>query len=119
MKRIILIPIIFLCSSIFFVLNLQAQGFKENTESLVSLSDYDVLIYPNPVTDNKFFVKSVRVIKSIEVNNVLGENIKTVKNNIDVSFNIHIDLGKIQKGMYMVRITFDDKKTVIHKLIVK
>jgi len=119
MKRIIHITLILVFSlTIFFIHNTQAQGFMSSGIS-VTLTDYDVIIYPNPVTDNKFYVKSEKVIKSVEVINVLGQNIKTVNNETDLAYNIHIDIGNVEKGMYMVKITFDDKKTIIRKLIVK
>jgi len=120
MKRILHIALFFgFLITFFFNHNAHAQGLKNNDGISVILTDYDVIIYPNPVTDNKFYVKSEKVIKSVEVINVLGQNIKTVNNETDVAYNIHIDIGNVEKGMYMVKITFDDKKTIIRKLIVK
>lgn len=112
--------------STFFIFNLvsvytaNAQGFSSNKIEISNLSfDYDVLIYPNPVTDNKFYVKSEKVIKSIEVLNVLGQNIKTVNNETNVAYNIFVELGQVKKGMYMVKITFIDRNSIIRKIIVK
>jgi hypothetical protein len=120
MKKIIpIISVLVFCTLFFGMKYTQAQGLKNDASHSVLLADYDVIIYPNPVTDNKFYVKSEKVIKSVEVINVLGQNIKTVNNETDVAYNIFVELANAQKGMYMVKITFDDKKTVIRKLIVK
>ena len=103
-----------------FAYNVNAQGFSNNRNNINDIIiDYNVLIYPNPVTDNKFYVKSEFVIKSVEVINVLGQNLKTIYNETNVVYNIYVELGDVKEGMYMVKITFTDKKTIIRKIIVK
>lgn len=97
-----------------------AQGLSNfNKDISIGNINYDVLIYPNPVTDNKFYVKSESVIRSVEVINVLGQNIKTVNNTTNITYNIYVELGNIKEGMYMVKVTFADKKSIIRKIIVK
>lgn len=120
MKTIIkiLIPIFFIFN-IVLVNNATAQGFSNDKLSNEIFVDYDVLIYPNPVTDNKFYVKSEKVIKTVEVLNVLGQKIKTVNNQTNVAYNIYVNLGQVKKGMYMVNIIFSDNKSIIRKIIVK
>lgn len=99
---------------------INAQGFSAHKNYIDDINiNYDVLIYPNPVTDNKFYVKSESVIKSVEVINVLGQNIITVNNKTNVAYNIYVELGNVKEGMYMVKVTFADKKTIIRKIIVK
>ena len=112
--------------SAFFIFNLasiysvNAQGYSINRTEIPEFSfDYDVLIYPNPVTDNKFYVKSEKVIKTVEVLNVLGQKIKTVNNQTNVAYNIFVNLGQVKNGMYMVNIIFSDNKSIIRKIIVK
>ncbi|MCF6367155.1 MAG: T9SS type A sorting domain-containing protein [Bacteroidales bacterium] len=113
----------FLFFSVFASYSAKAQGFSDGKTTIVGfIPNYDVLIYPNPVTNNKFYVRSDRVIKSVEVMNILGQNIKTVNNETNVPYNILVELGDIRdikKGMYMVRITFDDEQSIIQKIILK
>ena len=81
--------VLFIIFSGLFAYNVNAQGFSYSKDHFdVIFSDYDVLIYPNPVTDNKFYVKSELVIKKVEVMNVLGQNIKTVSNETNIPRNL-------------------------------
>ncbi len=119
MKRII--PFII---SLFFILSLSytaySQGMSyQKSEPAVLIIHSEVLIYPNPVTDNKFFVKSDQLIKKVEVLNVLGQTIKTVINETNIPYNILVEIGNIKKGMYMVQVTLDSGEKVINKIIVK
>jgi len=119
MKKFVLILI-----SLVFILSLnysaRSQGMSfQNKKPSVSIIHSNVLIYPNPVTDNKFFVKSEQLIKKVEVLNVLGQNIKTVSNETNVPYNILVELGNIKKGMYMVQVTLDSGEKIINKIIVK
>ncbi len=119
MKKFILIFI-----SLFFILSVSYTSYSQGmsyhkTESPVSFIPADVLIYPNPVTDNKFFVKSDKLIKKVELMNVLGQNIKTVNNETDYPFNILVKIGNIKKGMYLVQVTLEGGEKIINKIIVK
>jgi len=96
----------------------QGMSFQKLKPS-ISIIHSEVLIYPNPVTNNKFFVKSEQLIKKVEVLNVLGQNIKTVMNETNVPYNILVEIGNIKKGMYMVQVTLSSGEKVINKIIVK
>lgn len=99
---------------------ISAQGYSfepkiNNIENAV----YDVVIYPNPVTGFKFYVKSSVKIKFIEVLNVIGQKIKKVENNLESLDEVAVKLPDCDKGVYMVKIIFENKKTLIKKIIVK
>ncbi len=105
---------------LFSFLNVNAQKKYENNSGVnTSVVSSDILIYPNPVKNNKFYVKSETVIKSVEVLNVLGENVKKIYNETNVAYNIFVELGDVQKGMYLVKITLKNGKSVIRKIILK
>jgi hypothetical protein len=87
------------------------------TKTLVS--NADVLIYPNPVTDDNFSVKSDNIIKTVEVLNVIGQCVKKITNDTGVAYNIIVKMPDCDKGMYMVRITFVDDKSLIKKILFK
>ena len=113
----------FLISLVFilafnYAANSQGTSFQR-LEPSVSIIHSEVLIYPNPVTNNKFFVKSEQLIKKIEVLNVLGQSIKTITNETNVPYNILVEIGSIKKGMYMVQVTLSKGEKIINKIIVK
>ncbi|MCD6557037.1 MAG: T9SS type A sorting domain-containing protein [Bacteroidales bacterium] len=110
--------------SLFFILSLSYTAYSQGmsyhkTKPSVLIIHATVLIYPNPVTNNKFFVKSEQLIKKVEVMNILGQNIKTVTNETNVPYNILVEIGNIKKGMYMVQVTLDTGEKLINKIIVK
>jgi len=110
--------------SLFFLLSLSYTAYSQGmsyhkAKPSVLIIHANVLIYPNPVTNNKFFVKSEQLIKKVEVLNVLGQNIKTVTNETNIPYNILVEIGNIKKGMYMVQVTFDTGEKLINKIIVK
>jgi len=107
---------------IFCVLGLFAVGGfaqQEVNSGFEEIKTHDVLIYPNPVTGEQITVKSTSVISKVEVVNVLGKVIKYVENDNFVLKEIPILIGKQERGLYLVKVTFDDDKMVIRKLLVK
>jgi hypothetical protein len=81
MKKFTLTTFIIFLLFALFSLQTQAQGMSDTQREFdkVEIVNFDVLIYPNPVTDNKFYVKSENIIKSVEVMNVFGANHKESK----------------------------------------
>ncbi len=80
---------------------------------------YDALIYPNPVTENNFYVKSDQTIRTVEVINMIGQSIRRVENETGLPYNILVRLPECDKGLYMIKITYEDRKTQIKKILVK
>jgi len=101
------------------------QGYSQEMAESESFStplvaEHSVLIYPNPVFNDNFFVKSeTGTIATVEVLNVIGQRVKKIVNETGVPYNIYVKLPDTQKGMYMIRITFSDNKTMIRKILVK
>ena len=121
MKKKYIIALLFCVSLSVYSVNTQAQSNShvKNENTSLYMQDYKVIIYPNPVTDNKFFVKSELTIKSVEVLNVIGQTIKKVLNTTNLPYNIAVNLPNCDNGMYMVKITFKTKKVIIKKILVK
>ncbi len=117
MKKILLtiFPILFVVFQL-----LAAESDKTNPRSpFCELQpEHEVIIYPNPVLNNTFKIKGDE-IQSVEVVNVIGQAI--VRKNYDAPQGeaMQIYLKKCDKGMYLVKITFKDKKAIIKKLLVK
>ena len=79
----------------------------------------EAVIYPNPMIGEKFTIKSEGIITKVEVVNVIGKVINRTENsNIEIN-EIQIFVGKCEKGIYFVKITYEDKKSIVKKLLIK
>lgn len=98
------------------------DGFSQNpnyfNSSSVDISpEFNALIYPNPIVDNRFFVKSDKTIKIVEVINVIGQSVKRVTNDTNLPYNILVELNNCEPGMYMIKITSEENQTIIKKVL--
>jgi hypothetical protein len=107
---------------IFFLLSINLSFAQKtpyvNNENISLVSD-GILIYPNPVTEKNFYVKSDDTIRVVEVLNMLGQNIKTIYNETGVAYNIFVELNDVKNGIYMVRVVLGNEKVFIRKIILK
>ncbi len=107
---------------LFWVLGLLAGSTLAQQEVNMSSNDvkpHDVLIYPNPMTGEQFTVKSTHEIVRVEVVNVIGKVIKRIENDGFAIKEVPVIVGKCEKGLYLVKVSFEDDKMVIKKLLVK
>ncbi len=95
----------------------KAQNFSVQSYNLSA--SHEVVLYPNPVTENFFKVKSNDIVKQVEVINVIGQRIHQTKNESLSDADLLIHLNNCEKGMYLVKVTFEDDKSIIKKLLVK
>ena len=72
-------------------------------------------LYPNPATDKISIKVNNTKLKSVEIYNVSGTNIKTL-NKLD-SFQETIDVSDFNKGYYIIKAILQDD-TVIHKNLI-
>lgn len=79
----------------------------------------DISIYPNPVTDFQFYVSADQTVVNVDVLNVIGQTVKTVRNETKVPYNILVQLPNTKTGMYIVRVTTEDGETHMRKVLVK
>jgi len=119
MKKILYI-IILICIS---VANTSAYNVLDNNpvgaDQQKNTPSFNVIIYPNPVIDGKFFVSSHQNIYGIEVMNVIGQRI--IKRDFDGfdSKQLKVELGNCEKGLYLVKISFGHDNAIIKKILVK
>jgi hypothetical protein len=75
-------------------------------------------MYPNPVTEGRLTIKSEESFNLIQILNITGEIVFSQEypagSNIEV-----IELTRLEKGMYLVRIGFAGKANHTGKIIVK
>ncbi len=117
MKKIIITILGILILTLAF--NTIASSQNIALRNFNSMKSYDVNLYPNPVTEDKFKVESEDLIKVVEVINVIGQIIHKQENEISSTDAIVVRLSNCEKGMYLVKVTFDDEKSIIKKLLVK
>ncbi len=117
---------IILTFSVFIFLSFSGtQAFSQNYSAdkfTTSVQEdlHEVMMYPNPVLAHNFFVKSeTGVITSVEVVNVIGQRVKKIVNQTGVPYSIFVQLPDTEKGIFFVRVTFDDEKSMIRKILVK
>ena len=110
---------------IFFYLSLQAQ--KDNSTNIDALSQKEnssditpvnVSIYPVPVRDNNFTIKTDRDVSFVKITNIIGQDILRVQYNNPEQL-IRITLENPKRGMYLVTILFSDGKRVVKKIMVE
>ena len=80
--------------------------------------DQNVIILPNPVTDNQFTVQASKPIALVELVSIVGQSVyfhdfTSRQREVKVCLNI------LPEGIYLVKVTFDDGKTMIKKIIVQ
>ncbi|MFN8256999.1 MAG: T9SS type A sorting domain-containing protein [Bacteroidales bacterium] len=104
-----------------FLIVITMVAFKASGQEMISEDKEakDAVIYPNPIIGEKFLVKSETAISKIEVVNVIGKVINRTENKNFELKEIQVVIGKCEKGMYFVKITFQDKESIVKKLLVK
>jgi hypothetical protein len=106
---------------IIFLIFLSVVAYKGYAQDVSSIekNDKEALIYPNPLIGDKFFVRSESAIVKVELVNVIGKVINRTENLDKDLRELQVFVGNCEKGMYFVKITFDNKKSIIKKLLVK
>jgi Secretion system C-terminal sorting domain len=107
--------------ALFFIL-ITLSAYSQSTQldftmQFQNSNSHEALIYPNPITNLDFKVKSYSVITDLVVTDMLGKNI--ISKHLDSYANqeITVSLPHCDKGIYFVKITFDDGETIIKKLL--
>ena len=108
-----------------FFLNLFSQRDTANyyasssrKETAKSELNIDVSIYPVPVRENSFSIKSDKEISSIKITNIIGQEILTVKYSTP-QLVYKIILDNPRRGMYLVVILFSDDTRVVKKIMIE
>jgi hypothetical protein len=78
----------------------------------------EVVVFPHPISGQKFNVRSNKVFTRVEILNSLGQIISSSENlspRGDISMNMDSD----QAGLYFLRVYYPDNQIVIKKIIVR
>jgi hypothetical protein len=108
-----------------FTLTLQAQKDTVNVGSIVPQNDIlrdaaniFVSIYPVPVRENNFTIKTDRDVSFVKVTNIIGQDIFRVQYNNPQQL-ARILLNNPKRGMYLVTIIFSDGMRVVKKIMIE
>ncbi len=120
MKRSLLL--IFL---LVFTLTLHGQKDAFNIPGTPAQKDFsnetnsiNISIYPVPVKDNSFTIKTDKDISFIKITNIIGQDIYRFQFN-DPQQLIKVVLENPKRGIYLVTIIFSDGLRVVKKILVE
>jgi len=78
----------------------------------------NITIYPVPVRENSFSIKTDRDIVSVKVTNMIGQDIFRTQYKSPVS-HTKVLLKQTNRGMYLVTITFVDGTRIVKKIMIE
>ena len=119
MKHILLI--FYLC---IFCLSANAQRDTISFSSGHSLKNgidprgVNINIYPVPVRDNTFTIKSDKEISSVKITNIIGQDIFSMEYSTPQLIT-KIMLDNPGRGIYLVAIIFNDNTRVVKKIMIE
>jgi hypothetical protein len=120
MKKILHLVLLFIIT-----VNLQAQ--KDTINYIGALPQQDinrgsaavnVTIYPVPVRENNFTIRTDKDISFVRITNIIGQDIFRVKYN-NPEQQIRITLDNPKRGMYIVTVNFSDGTRVVKKIMIE
>ena len=119
MKRVIL----YFFVNLFFVvaINYSNAGYSDNPGASIlnnGHNELEVSIFPNPFTGSQLTVQANKDFYSVEILDIVGKVVYFEEFKSKVSKAV-LDFDNADKGMYIVRVKFDDKNIHTEKIIVK
>jgi hypothetical protein len=116
------LPLIFL---LIFTLTLHGQKDTLNIIGALAQKSFSgeannatISIYPVPVRDNSFTIKTDRDISFVKITNIIGQDVFRLHYN-DPQQLIKITFENPKRGMYLVTIIFSDGIRVVKKIMVE
>jgi len=82
------------------------------------IHDQNVVITPNPVTNNQFTIHATMPVSSVEVVSIVGQTVYS-RGFASHQQVLGVSLGKLPEGIYLVRVKLTDNRTVIRKIIIQ
>jgi hypothetical protein len=98
---------------------IEGQNLGEELSALnAEIQDLKVTVYPNPVINNQINVTTNRDIQSIKILTIVGSVVLDREYEAGTT-NVQLDLDKLSKGLYLLKIKFDAENTYTEKIMVK
>ena len=120
MKHFLLILLVLsLATNLFSQRDTVVTAFpKQQKELTRDAINVNVNIYPVPVRDNYFTIKSEKEISAIKITNIIGQDIFSAKYNSPLLLS-RIVLDNPRRGMYLVVIIFSDETRLVKKVMIE
>ena len=80
--------------------------------------DQNVVVLPNPVTNNQFTVQATLPVSSVEVVSIVGQTVY-FHDFAPRQRDVRVLLNNLPEGVYLVKVKFSDNQSVIKKIIVQ
>lgn len=115
---------LFIFLSLILNLTLRAQKDSINIAGTPVQKDYsrdiniNVSIYPVPVRENSFTIKTDRDISFVKITNIIGQDIFRVQYSSPQQL-IKVFLDNPKRGMYLVTLLFSDGTRVVKKIMIE
>ena len=110
---------------VIYTISLQAQKDTLNVTSFAiqknvfaEASNVNINIYPVPVRENRFTIKSDKEISFVKITNIIGQDIFRAQYSNHQTI-IKIVLDNPQRGMYLVTIIFSDNARIVKKIMIE
>ena len=110
---------------VFFTISLQAQKDTVNIQNrpvqrsfTADASNISISIFPVPVRENYFSIKSEKEFSSVKITNIIGQDIYREKYN-DPQTLAKIVLNNPKRGMYLVTVIFSDGLRIVKKIMIE
>jgi len=78
----------------------------------------EIELYPNPITDGRLTISSSESIQSVQILNITGKIVFNQEFQPNTN-TVDLELDKLEKGIYLVRIGFIGKEIHTEKVMVK
>lgn len=82
------------------------------------VANINVSIYPVPVRENSFTIKTDRDVSFVKITNIIGQDVFRVQYSNPQQL-IRILLENTKRGMYLVTIIFSDGTRVVKKIMIE
>jgi len=107
---------------LFFTLSANSQTDTTNigrgARTIAEYQAVKITIYPVPVRDGLFTIKSEKDISEIKITNIIGQGIFNERYDIPINL-IKISLEKPGRGIYLCAILFSDGTRTVKKIMVE
>ena len=120
MKKNLLVIMLYVLFSLTILAQKDSIGTPSASQRSISRETLPrkVTIYPVPVRENNFTIKSDRNISFIKITNIIGQDIFRDQFS-DPQQLTRIFLNNPKRGMYLVTIIFTDGSKVVKKIMVE
>lgn len=120
MKRILLFFfVVFLSAGLYAqkdTVNLSPHNIQRTLSS--DASGINISIFPVPVRENYFNIRSEKEFVSVKITNIIGQDILREKYNEPQTL-VKITLDNPKRGMYLVTVGFSDGLRIVKKIMIE